>query len=127
MSGQCLGGEMMIVKERGVCIELQVYRCLKNRMVFTDKEKMYYINLEKGYAGEKRFDQLVTTKSDNSLILNDLTLEVNNSIFQIDSLAICEKKIHHFEVKNYEGDFYIEDNKWYSFSSRNELKIRYFS
>lgn len=110
----------MIVKERGVPVELQVLRILIKRMSISDKEINKLFFLEKGFEGEMRFDHLVRTESANSLILNDLTLEVNNSISQIDSLAICGKKIHHFEVKNYEGDYYVEDNKWYS--SKSEIK-----
>jgi hypothetical protein len=78
------------------------------------KEKQYYINLEKGYEGEKKFEKLLENQLRDFLILSDLLLEKNNTVFQIDSTLIFQKKIHLFEVKNYEGDFYIEKDIWYS-------------
>jgi hypothetical protein len=111
----------MIVKEREVPVELQVLRCLKNRMVFTEKEKIYHINLEKGYAGEIMFDDLIKNSPNDCLIVNDITLEVSNNVFQIDSLMIFKDMICVFEVKNYEDNFYFESNKWYSLPSRMEI------
>lgn len=111
----------MIVKERGISVELQVFRCLKNRMEFTEKEKKYYVNLEKGYLGELVFDELTKNLVDNCLIVNDLTLEVTNNIFQIDSLLIFNEMIYVYEVKNFEDNFYIESNKWYTLPSRKEI------
>lgn len=111
----------MIYKKRGVSMELQIFRCLKNRMMFTEKEKIYYINLEKGYEGELKFDQLTNKLMDHCLIINDLTIEVGNNIFQMDSLLICKDAVFVFEVKNYEDNFFIESNKWYSLLSRKEI------
>ncbi|SHQ83010.1 Nuclease-related domain [Mycobacteroides abscessus subsp. abscessus] len=111
----------MIVKERGISMELQVFRCLKNRMVFTEKEKTYYINLEKGYLGELKFDELTKILVDDCLIIKDLTLEITNNIFQIDSLLIFKDMLCVFEVKNYEDNFYFQSNKWYTMPSRKEI------
>jgi len=60
--------------------------------------------------------------SGNYLILNDLLLEINNTIFQLDSLLIAQQIIYLFEVKNYEGDYYIKDDQWYSSFSGKEIK-----
>ncbi len=111
----------MIIKKRGFSVELQIFRCLKNRMVFTEKEKSYYINLEKGYLGELKFDELTKGLMDNCLMVNDLTLEVTNNIFQIDSLLIFKEMLCVFEVKNFEDNFYYQANKWYSLPSRKEI------
>ncbi|QQZ10345.1 nuclease-related domain-containing protein [Heyndrickxia vini] len=56
-----------------------------------------------------------------SLLLNDLLFEHNNTYFQIDSLLILQEIIHLFEVKNYEHDYYIEKEKWYTFTGK-EIK-----
>lgn len=111
----------MIVKARGISVELQVFRCLKNRMVFTEKEKSYYTNLEKGYLGEIKFDELTKGLIDHCLIVNDLSLEVTNNIFQIDSLLIFNEMICVFEVKNFEDNFYFQANRWYSLPSSKEI------
>ena len=42
--------------------------------------------------------------------MNDLLFKVNNTLFQIDSLIIFSEKICLYEVKNFEGDYFIESN-----------------
>ncbi|WP_238458072.1 nuclease-related domain-containing protein [Alkalihalobacterium alkalinitrilicum] len=46
---------------------------------------------------------------------------MHNTFFQIDTLLITTEKIYLFEVKNYEGDFLIEDDKWYTLT-KTEIK-----
>lgn len=108
----------MIVKDRGISLELQMYRCLKNRLVFSEKERMYYMNLEKGYEGELKFDELTKNVGDYCLIVNDITLEVTNNLFQIDSLLIFKDVICMYEVKNFEDSFFIQSNKWHLLANR---------
>lgn len=94
--------------------ELKVYRYLEARMELNSKEKQQYINLTKGLEGELQFDRLLEQLGERFLILSDLLLEKQNTFFQIDSLLISHDTIFLFEVKNYEGDYYIEDDKWFS-------------
>ncbi|WP_409296314.1 nuclease-related domain-containing protein [Peribacillus sp. SCS-26] len=47
------------------------------------------------------------------LLLNDLLLKQNNTVFQIDSLLITSESIYLFEIKNYEGDYYFESDRFY--------------
>ncbi|PWW27956.1 nuclease-like protein [Cytobacillus oceanisediminis] len=77
--------------------------------------------LRKGFTGEKQFDMLLQSMPDESIILNDLLLEYSNTIFQIDSLLITGDCIYVFEIKNYEGDFYINHDKWCT-TSKSEIK-----
>ncbi len=63
------------------------------------------------------FDTKLESLQNNYLILNDLNLKSNNTTFQIDSLLIMSDTIFLFEVKNYEGDFYYEENKFYTKSN----------
>jgi hypothetical protein len=53
--------------------------------------------------------------------LNDLLLKINNTLFQIDTLIIFQNTITFFEVKNYEGDFYLVADKFYT-KSKSEIK-----
>ncbi|MBW8349578.1 NERD domain-containing protein [Bacillus sp. IITD106] len=92
--------------------ELKGYRMLNSRKVLTGEDKEQLNRLEKGYAGEVLFNERVDGLLKEWLILNDLQLESNNSEFQIDSLVICKNLLLLFEVKNYEGDYYIEGDKW---------------
>jgi hypothetical protein len=111
----------MIVKSRYEPEELKLWRCLHLRMDLSDKDASYYSYLEKGYKGETKFDEWLGGLSDNCLILNDILLEINNTHFQIDSILLCNGTCYLFEVKNYEGDYYVENDRWYSLS-KNEIK-----
>lgn len=64
-----------------------------------------------------KFDEWMTDKAHNGLILNDLLFETNRSLYQNDSIYITSNKIFLFEVKNYEGDYFIEGDQWFSSSS----------
>lgn len=102
--------------------ELKIMRSLNMRMVLHDEEIQYFFNLKKGYEGEQKLEKLLLENlSGDYLILNDLLLEENNTSFQIDSILISQQKIHLFEVKNYEGDFYIKKDIWYTASGK-EIK-----
>jgi hypothetical protein len=104
----------MLMKPREFPIDLQVRCYLKERMNLTEEDLQHYFNDVKGFEGEKRFDTMLETLPHSSFLeLQDLLLKWNNSTFQIDSLLISQQKIYYFEVKNYEGEWYMEGNKWY--------------
>ncbi|MGE8204859.1 nuclease-related domain-containing protein [Heyndrickxia sp. NPDC080065] len=111
----------MIFKPRNESVELKLLRYLNERMHLSEKDKMNYLTLEKGFKGEQTFDERIKNISNDWLILNDLLLESNNTICQIDSLLISNPTIYMIEIKNYEGDYYIEADRWYSISG-NEIK-----
>lgn len=102
----------MEYKKRTVPKELQVLDALSNRMELSDKYKQYLHHLQKGYEGEVMFDSLVKDLPDDCLILSDLLLQMNNNTFQIDSLIISDA-IYLFEIKNFEGDYYYENDRIY--------------
>lgn len=104
----------MEIKGRLASYELKTYRALNPRMNLSTDEKQTHSNLEKGFEGELMFDKLLETLPDNWLTIGDLLLRKNNNYFQIDSTVISHDKISLFEVKNFEGDFYIENGKWYT-------------
>lgn len=116
---------MYIQRPRPIPTLLKYYRYLNARMTLTEHDRNYYFKQEKGFAGELLFDQLLETNlSSDSLILNDVLLECNNSEFQNDTFLLSQDSLYQFEVKNYEGDFYIEGNNWYAlpkYDIRNPL------
>ena len=96
-------------------VEFKILKCIHPRMTLSPQENQNYINLEKGCEGERKFELLLEHHQlSECLIINDLLLEKNNTLFQIDSLIISPKKIYLFEVKNYEGDFYVEKDNWFT-------------
>lgn len=106
----------MIIKARTESVELKILRQLHLRTNQLEKEKLQYLNLEKGYSGELAFDDAFDKLNSNWLILNDLLLEINNTMFQLDKVVITPEKIYIYEVKNFEGDYYIEKDNWYCLS-----------
>ncbi|MBT2684168.1 nuclease-related domain-containing protein [Bacillus sp. ISL-37] len=102
----------MILKERTKPEELVILQSLQPRMELEEKDAQYLWTLEKGYEGEVQFDHWFTNHRVESLIINDLLLEVNGTLFQIDSFVITQDRLHLFEVKNLEGDYYLDGDKF---------------
>src|SRR5699024_709594 len=103
--------------------ELTILRYLQNRMSLPSNLNARLEQLTKGYMGEKKFYELLKEQlPSNFIILNNLLLEYNNSEFQIDSLVIFENKVLIFEVKNFEGEFFIRDDHWFTVKNENEIR-----
>ena len=111
----------MLKKVRTKPAKLAILESLDTRMNLLSEDKQNYINLKKGFEGEEMFDSLTEKLDCDCYILNDLRLKFNNSIFQIDTLIIFQKIIRVFEVKNYEGDFFYEEDKLY-IKNKTEIK-----
>ncbi|QCJ43584.1 NERD domain-containing protein [Bacillus sp. S3] len=112
----------MFLNSRMESKELLRLRSLNTRMILAPNDKKYYFNLEKGFEGEKEFDQLTQKLQNDFFIINDLRLEFNNSEFQFDTLIIAQETIYPFEVKNHEGDYYYESGNFYSLLTKDEVK-----
>ncbi|HHY73657.1 MAG TPA: NERD domain-containing protein [Bacillus bacterium] len=108
----------MILKPRFESTELQLLRFLHSRAKLSDKDANQYFRLEKGYEGETKFDEWLKDLSDDWIVLNDLLFEINNTVFQIDSTLLSNEGTYLFEVKNYDDDYYIENEQWYSKSGK---------
>ncbi|MCQ6278215.1 nuclease-related domain-containing protein [Bacillus sp. EB600] len=111
----------MAFKSRTESKELKLLRTLNLRIDLPVKDSKNYHNLEKGYKGEQKFDELLAPLPNNWLTVNDLLLKSDNNYFQVDSILIFQGTIHLINVKNYEGDYYIEKDRWYS-TYENEIK-----
>ena len=108
--------DRMIRKERSIPEELLVTRYLEKRMELSEEAQGQLIKLEKGFAGELFWDSFITAGLPPSsyLMLSDLLLKNNNGeSFQIDSLFLTSK-FTIFEIKNYDGEYLIENNRWYT-------------
>ncbi|GGH84563.1 hypothetical protein JOD43_003785 [Pullulanibacillus pueri] len=104
----------MAIKQRNESLELKLLRALNLRMNLSVKDSSYYLNLEKGFEGEQNFDIWSETLSNDWIIIDDLLLEKNNTFFQIDTLLISHETLFPLEIKNYDGDFYIDNDKWFT-------------
>ncbi|MEH7236131.1 nuclease-related domain-containing protein [Bacillus sp. JJ1562] len=111
----------MIIKPRGENMELMLFRFLRIRKKLELEDENNFAYLEKGWLGEKQFDELLLGLPNGCLILNNLLLKVNNTIFQIDSLLITQKKINIFEIKNNEGDYFFKNDRLHMINGK-EIK-----
>lgn len=110
----------MLYKSRTESHEILIWNSLNIRMKLSTKDKQYFYNIIKGLEGELLFDSILDQLKCDCFILNDLLFKMNNTVFQIDSLLIMAEAIYLFEVKNYEGDYYIEKDRWYK-STNSEI------
>jgi hypothetical protein len=109
----------MVYKSRTESKELLTLRSLKLRMELSDKDAKKYYSVEKGFEGEQKFDEFLSAIPGNWLTLNDLGLESNNSYFQVDTTLLFQGIIHLINVKNFEGDYYIDSSgQWFSGSEK---------
>ncbi|PAE36399.1 nuclease-related domain-containing protein [Bacillus sp. 7884-1] len=106
----------MIIQQRPEPLEILILRLLFERLVLPDNN---ITSSEKGYEGELRSDKWLENLTDNWLVLHGLLLENHGSRFQIDTLIIAHEKIYILDVKNYEGDYYLEDDKWFTKTNSN--------
>ncbi|MEH7083572.1 nuclease-related domain-containing protein [Neobacillus drentensis] len=100
----------MAYKPRIESKELKILKALHKRMKLSEKDKQHFFNLKKGYEGEVMFDKLTEKLQCDCLILNDLLFKVKNTTVQIDSLIITTGRIYFYEIKNSDGDYFIESN-----------------
>jgi hypothetical protein len=106
-----------VLKHRFESEELKLLRSLHIRMQLADQDFKNYLNLEKGYEGEKKYDVwLAENLKGHFQVLDDLLLEYNKNKFQIDSLLTSGGKFFNINVKNYEGDYYVDGDCWHTFS-----------
>nr|WP_263324617.1 nuclease-related domain-containing protein [Neobacillus sp. Marseille-Q6967] len=105
---------------------LKILRSLNTRGELSNEVKKYYLNQEKGFTGEVQFDLLTAKLKNECYILNDLQLEVNNNSFQIDTVMIYQATVYLIDVKNYEGNYYYENENFYIMSG-DEIKNHWTS
>lgn len=111
----------MAFKEREKPFRLLVMESLANRMNLTREDRNKYANWVKGYNGEVQFDAITEQLKCESLVLNDLYLTVRGKKFQIDTLVITAKCLYIYEVKNFEGEYYYENEKMYYGRTKKEV------
>jgi len=109
----------MAFKDRSESTELKIMRALNARSNLSPKEKKYYFKLEKGYQGELMFDLLTEKLQSDIFVINSLCLEINDTVFQIDTLIIKQDTIYPFEVKNISGDYFYDSEGFHKISGND--------
>ncbi|MGP4041791.1 nuclease-related domain-containing protein [Gracilibacillus sp. D59] len=100
----------MMLKERKKPLELQLYDVLSKRKELSNAERKKYQRLRRGYEGECVFDSFVDAQTGSFYVLHDLQLIFYEKFFQIDSVIITNNTMYIFEVKNYLGEYYFNND-----------------
>lgn len=104
-------------------LELQLLTFLHPRINLSSKYKKNYENLQKGLEGERKFFEILEKDLYADCIrLYGLRFEMNETEFQIDSLLIFKNKIYLFEIKNFAGDYYVKEDRWYVVNPGKEIR-----
>ena len=112
----------MLVKERKTPRRLLVMNSLAKRMDLSRDDRNRHRNWVKGEEGEVKFCGLTRVRlTRDCLILNDLYLEVKGKSCQLDALVITAEGISIFEVKNFEGEYYYQNEKMYYGRTEKEV------
>lgn len=101
------------MKNRERPFELKVYDALLHRKPFSEKEKSKHRKLKRGYEGELLFDNYLEKIPSDYILLKDYWLSHNNRFFQIDHALLINNRFYLYDVKNFIGDYYYEEEALY--------------
>ncbi|MFD2658258.1 nuclease-related domain-containing protein [Gracilibacillus thailandensis] len=100
----------MITKKRKKPDELIAYELLSKRKQLNEQEKKRYRSVAKGFEGEVMFDTYLDKLAGEHIILKDLLIH-HNKYCQMDTILLKNGKIFLFEIKNFIGEYYWDDDK----------------
>lgn len=108
----------MAFKDRIAPMLLKRLRILNTRMELDEEDRKYYLNQERGFEGEIKFDSMTEKLQSECYILNDLLLKVNNTTFQTDTQLLFQDTIYLIDVKNFEGEYCYDKDIFLTRSGR---------
>lgn len=98
------------------------YVALSSRKPLSPVDKRRYTQLQKGFAGEQRLQSILQTEHyENIYPLYNCLFEVLDQEFEIDCLLLTSDTIFLLEVKNYTGNYYIENNQIHHLPSKRQI------
>lgn len=101
---------------------LLLYETLLSRKVLSSEERLRYEQLHKGFTGEKQFENIFHSINPKNIIpIFDSLFEIAESEFQIDCILLSSDTIFILEVKNYTGDYYIENDNFFNVRTRTQI------
>lgn len=113
---------MKILSERRVSDSLLIYEHLLARKNDLYEEVEQYERLFKGFVGEMTLSEfLKEVDEEKCLTLFDCLFEVEQKEIQIDCILLTSDTIYLLEVKNYNGDYYFQNNKIYHIRTNKEI------
>lgn len=103
----------MIIQERKIGKELLYYRAL-NRRMYLNKEAQKRLEIhERGYKGEVTYDKVYDGVLNHLYVFRGVYLRIEDSTLQCDSLIVSDNGFIVHEIKNYNGNYKYEGEKWF--------------
>lgn len=103
----------MFITARKLPEELLHYYALRHRSILGVKQHDKLRRLERGVEGERVYDLILDEAGHGNLyIFRDLYLLIEGSVTQYDTLIVSESGIIVNEIKNFTGDYQVEDSMW---------------
>lgn len=101
--------------------ELQYYEFVQRRRVLTTDEEFRLHALRLGYEGELKFSKLISDYLTIDFIdIYGTVLDYQGSITQIDCFLITADQMYIIEIKNFKGEFILNNNQFSSLSSSRQ-------
>lgn len=101
---------------------LLVYETLLHRKELASKDRQQYEQLLKGFMGERKLQKTISSFDSEMIIpMFDLLFEANDTEFQIDCLLLTLDAIYLLEVKNFSGDYYLDNGRIFSLLTKKQI------
>lgn len=95
---------------------------LQYHMPLSNEQQKMYKRLYRGYLGERKLAAFFKSELHQDRIeIYDLRLQINNNESQIDCLLILDGVFYLIEVKNFQGDYYYENQRWFIAATGKEI------
>ncbi|TDM11996.1 nuclease-related domain-containing protein [Macrococcus lamae] len=102
----------MLLKQADYPLKLAYYDAMNGRYSLSDQQDRDYSTSRYGYSGEQQFVKMTAGYS-HAVKLWDITLSFKSSA-QYDVLVIHQRKICHYDIKNFKGNYYFKDSQLFS-------------
>lgn len=103
---------MILVDSLNAPHSLLFYESLIPRTTLSPQEKQRYEQIHKGFIGEKKLEKYILSDDYRKIIpLYNNLFEVNETEIQVDCILVTADTLFLLEVKNYTGDYYIENGQ----------------
>lgn len=102
---------------------LRVFHTLEGRIPFSKEQSLTFNRLSRGHDGESNWAQhLQQHLHNNPASLFDIHLQSGENEFQLDHLLLFQKTLYLFEIKNFEGDYVLNNEQWYLRTTKKEIR-----
>lgn len=114
---------MVLSNDLVVPTSLLLYEALHPRKNLSPREKQRYEQLHKGFIGEKKVKELLhSIQLANVIPLFNCLFDVEETEIQIDCILLTGDTIFLLEIKNYVGDYFLENDKIYSVQTKKQIR-----